>query len=68
GFDDIPLAAAMIPALTTVRQPINELGQTAARLLLDHLIIASSESAPQRVILPTELIIRESCIRDSERG
>ncbi|WP_322816071.1 LacI family DNA-binding transcriptional regulator [Chloroflexus sp.] len=68
GFDDIPLAAAMTPALTTVRQPINELGQTAARLLLDHLIIASSEPTPQRVILPTELIIRESCIRDSERG
>ncbi len=61
GFDDIPLAAAMTPALTTVRQPIAKLGQIAACLLLDHLLNPPAEPSVQRVILPTELVIRESC-------
>ncbi|WP_299754909.1 LacI family DNA-binding transcriptional regulator [uncultured Chloroflexus sp.] len=63
GFDDIPLAAAMTPALTTVRQPIGELGQTAARLLLDRLVTAPLAPVAQRVMLPTELVIRDSCVR-----
>jgi LacI family transcriptional regulator len=61
GFDDIPLAAAMTPALTTVRQPSAKLGQTAACLLLDYLLNPPAEPTVQRVILPTELVIRESC-------
>ncbi|MBO9317351.1 MAG: substrate-binding domain-containing protein, partial [Chloroflexus sp.] len=61
GFDDIPLAAAMTPALTTVRQPIGKLGQIAARLLLDQLLNPPAEPSVQHVILPTELVIRESC-------
>ncbi len=63
GFDDIPLAAAMTPTLTTVRQPINELGQTAARLLLDRITTTARDLAVERVILPTTLVIRESCVR-----
>ncbi|MEF3274745.1 MAG: LacI family transcriptional regulator [Chloroflexus sp.] len=63
GFDDIPLATAMTPPLTTVRQPIGELGQTAARLLLDRIHSDSFQLAVQRVVLPTELIIRDSCRR-----
>ncbi|MFN3372336.1 MAG: LacI family DNA-binding transcriptional regulator [Chloroflexus sp.] len=63
GFDDIPLAAAMTPALTTVRQPIGELGQIAARLLLDRIATASLAPATQRVMLPTDLVIRDSCVR-----
>ncbi|WP_298818831.1 LacI family DNA-binding transcriptional regulator [Chloroflexus sp.] len=63
GFDDIPLAAAMTPPLTTVRQPIGELGQSAARLLLDWISSAATQPAVQQVVLPTELIVRDSCTR-----
>ncbi|WP_322510447.1 LacI family DNA-binding transcriptional regulator [Chloroflexus sp.] len=67
GFDDIPLAAAMTPTLTTVRQPIGVLGQTAAQLLLDQLTTDPPAPATQRVILPTELVIRDSCVPNAER-
>jgi LacI family transcriptional regulator len=54
----VPLAAAVYPALTTVAQPIVELGRRSVRLLLDRI---AERSAPfERVILPTTLIERES--------
>lgn len=60
GFDDIPLAGVLEPPLTTIRQPIEMLGYTAATLLMDTLDAA--EPAPlQRVVLPTELVVRDSC-------
>jgi LacI family transcriptional regulator len=60
GFDDIPQAQTTVPALTTVAQPIAQLGRVSARLLLDRL--ASGEGwEPSRVLLPTTLIERESC-------
>jgi LacI family transcriptional regulator len=62
GFDDLPLASLVEPALTTVRQPIARLGATAVEVLLS-LLEASSDagSSVQRVVLPTELIVRASC-------
>ncbi len=59
GFDDIPQAAAARPALTTVRQPLSEMGAAAARLLLE--IMADARHPSERIRLATELIIRESC-------
>lgn len=59
GFDDIPQAAQSIPALTTVRQSIPRLGETAAETLID--MIATSAEPPRHLILPTQLIIRDSC-------
>jgi LacI family transcriptional regulator len=59
GFDDIPLAARTHPPLTTVRQPIQQMGAKAAETLMD--LIASPDDRPRRIILPTELVIRESC-------
>lgn len=62
GFDDVNLAAAVEPALTTVRQPIRRLGATATELLLDLLAYPpAAGTAAQRIILPTELIVRQSC-------
>jgi DNA-binding LacI/PurR family transcriptional regulator len=63
GFDDIPFAALANPPLTTVGQPIRQLGEQAAELLLrvvqggSH---AQSESEPPRLLLPNELIQRQS--------
>lgn len=65
GFDDIPQAAHVHPALTTVRQPLEEMGRCAATLLFKY--IANPLAEVERIELPTELIIRESCqpLRDS---
>ncbi len=59
GFDDMPWAASLNPALTAVAQPAYELGRTAAELLLAR--IADPNRPAQEVILHTQLIIRQSC-------
>ncbi len=62
GFDDIPAASVIEPALTTVRQPIERMGSMAVDLLLSVLENSSEEEAPaHRIILPTELVARASC-------
>ena len=58
GFDDIPAAADFSPALTTVRQPGAEMGRVATQMLFK---LIAGEPVPNReVILPAELIIRQS--------
>jgi LacI family transcriptional regulator len=59
GFDDVPGAQDLQPQLTTVRQPIHERGARAAALLFD--IIEGRVDSPQHILLPTELVIRQSC-------
>jgi LacI family transcriptional regulator len=59
GFDDIPQASSVRPTLTTVRQPLEQMGRTAARLLLECL--KNPSQLAKRVELETTLIIRESC-------
>lgn len=59
GFDDAQVAAYADPPLTTVRQPVYELGSTAIDLLLR--LLESDTQSPLRAILPTELVIRASC-------
>jgi LacI family transcriptional regulator len=59
GVDDQPFAALLTPALTTVRLPIIEAGQQAITLLLERLRDRSSGAA--RMMLPTTLVVRESC-------
>ncbi|GEK87030.1 LacI family DNA-binding transcriptional regulator [Microbacterium aerolatum] len=56
GFDDILDAASHAPQLTTVRQPLPEMGTAAVRMLLDVL----KGSDPEPVRMPTTLIVRES--------
>lgn len=62
GFDDISIAAAVEPALTTVRQPIERLGSMAADLLVNLLENLQDGQPPaNRIILPTQLVLRDSC-------
>jgi LacI family transcriptional regulator len=62
SFDDIPIASAIVPALTTVRQPIERMGSIAVEVLLGVLESSPEEAAPaQRIVLPTELVVRASC-------
>lgn len=58
GFDDIALAAQIDPPLTTIAQPMRELGETAARLLLKRL--ADPRANVPGVLLPHRLVVRRS--------
>ncbi len=60
GFDDIDTAAQLVPPLTTVKQPMFRLGTEAANFLIEH---NPEDSKPLHLVLPTELIIRESSSR-----
>ena len=62
AFDDFELAAVLHPRLTLIRQPAYELGRAAAELLFDRLE-GRGPSSRQHLVLPTELIVRESCGR-----
>lgn len=59
GWDDIMAARHARPALTTIRQPMRELGERAARAL-DELITGVRDT-PAHLTLATELVIRSSC-------
>jgi LacI family transcriptional regulator len=59
GFDDIAASQHVRPPLSTVRQPMRELGERSVRILLDR--IADHTRPPDSVILPTTLVIRGSC-------
>lgn len=59
GFDDIPDAAYVIPALTTMHQSFSDLGREAARLLFEK--ISNTGSGPRHIQLQAELVQRESC-------
>ena len=59
GFDDIPVARHLHPQLTTVRQPITDLGAIAFETL--YSMIADVARARADVTLPTRLVCRESC-------
>ena len=62
GFDDFELASLLAVPLTAIRQPAAELGRSATRMLLDWIRSGSSGgSFNPRIILPTELVIRQSC-------
>jgi LacI family transcriptional regulator len=60
GFDDLPQAAQSFPGLTTVRQPLHEMGLTAARALLS--LVEGQQLLLDDMRLPTELVIRGSTV------
>ncbi len=61
GFDNIPLASFVIPALTTIAQPASQIGETAGTILLRAL--EGSGNPVERVTLETTLIVRDSTAR-----
>ena len=58
GFDDIPMAALLSPKLTTMRQPLQKMGESATQMLLD--LLNNPDRIPESIIFPTELILRET--------
>jgi LacI family transcriptional regulator len=63
GFDDIAFASIFSPSLTTVRQPAYEMGRRAVRVILD---MRAGQTLSQPVILPTELVVRDSTARRND--
>jgi DNA-binding LacI/PurR family transcriptional regulator len=60
GFDDIPLASYFDPPLTTLRQPMQESGRQAARLVVE--TIENPGRTPEQIAIPARLIERASCV------
>ncbi|MEV6600645.1 LacI family DNA-binding transcriptional regulator [Actinoplanes sp. NPDC051346] len=58
GFDDVEISRLSDPPLTTVRQPIVDMGRTMARQLLG--LVGGNTDVPAAVVLPTELVVRAS--------
>ena len=61
GFDDIRFARHLNPPLTTIAQPMREIGVGTVRLLVD--ILAGRSIAPVSVTLPHALVVRSSTAR-----
>jgi LacI family transcriptional regulator len=61
GFDDIPLASVVSPALTTISQPIQKISELAIELLINRLKNNGKGFEEKRIVFPTELVVRESC-------
>jgi LacI family transcriptional regulator len=66
GFDDINVAAYHTPRLTTIRQPLHDMGETAARILLQRL--QGFKNYPEEFAVPPELIIRETTAPPSTKS
>lgn len=63
GFDDIPGAAFYTPSLTTVRQPLNRIGEVAAQTLLER--IEGQKEYPSEIAIEPEFVARESTAKAS---
>jgi DNA-binding LacI/PurR family transcriptional regulator len=58
GFDDFDISRYSDPPLTTVRQPVVDMGRTMAKQMLG--LVRDGADVPQAVVLPTELVVRDS--------
>ena len=59
SIDDIDMAQYLSPMLTTIHVPLDEMGQTAAKILIDR--IQGGHHLPMKISLPFYLAVRESC-------
>jgi LacI family transcriptional regulator len=60
GFDDIQSAAYQNPGLTTIRQPLREMGMTAAETLVQRISSPKKADFPKNIVVEPELIVRGS--------
>ena len=63
GFDDIPMIRDVLPSLTTIRVPMREMGRRSMQIAIDR-----REHRPRVVVLPVELVERDSVARPATRG
>lgn len=65
GFDDIQIAVHISPSLTTVRQPLQKMGEIAARALLKR--IENGQNGEREIAIAPEFVVRESTARAPSR-
>lgn len=65
GFDDIQIASLLKPSLTTIRQPTYDVGAIAVRLVIERIQGIAPEIR-QKIVLPGELVIRESTMKTAK--
>jgi PAS domain S-box-containing protein len=58
GFDDMEITRYTSPPLTTVKQPVYEIGKKIVEMLL---AVMAGEDVSEQVLMPTELVVRQSC-------
>lgn len=63
GFDDITVARCLVPPLTTILQPREEIGRLATKVLLDVLESDVARQPPVHLVLKSELVVRDSARR-----
>ncbi len=70
GFDDLMLSSYFDPPLTTIRQPMHEMGERAMHLLLEQISHLRNDGAPEksRVLLLGQLVVRQSTARFTKLG
>ncbi len=61
GFDDAPAACYLRPPLTSLRQPVREVGECVVKMLID--LLGGKELAPAHILLEPKLVVRESTSR-----
>jgi len=61
GFDDIALTSVVSPALSSVAQPVQKISELAFELLIQRIQNKNTDFEEQRIVLPTQIVIRESC-------
>lgn len=64
GFDDAPVTSYLCPPLTSIRQPIAEVGETAVTILID--LVRGRSPSPAQVLLKPRLIVRDSTVPNSK--
>ncbi|WP_073001737.1 LacI family DNA-binding transcriptional regulator [Mariniphaga anaerophila] len=64
GFSNEPFSELVTPSISTIRQPGFEMGKKAAELLINHIKQKEQHTSSQTIVMPTELIVRESSGRD----
>jgi DNA-binding LacI/PurR family transcriptional regulator len=68
GFDDIPVAAFMVPALTTVRMPVREMVATGVRMVIDERKELAGQVPPPHHVLRPSIVVRTSTGRAPDRA
>ncbi|WP_338752179.1 LacI family DNA-binding transcriptional regulator [Bacillus sp. FJAT-52991] len=66
GFDDIPLSSLLFPSLSTIKQPVYEMGKQAAQLLLK--LIKKETISEQHIQLPVQFIERQTTRKVEDDG
>lgn len=67
GFSDDPIASVIEPPLTTVEQPVAEMGRVAMRILLSEIDSKGSNAKPVSELLTTRLIVRQSSLGKQQK-